>query len=1174
MKIQRLKVENFGILGERGWDFAPGFQLIYGHNEAGKSTLLELIRQWLFGFDRQNAYQFESHAGKMAAEGTIETRDGRGIEFRRVKKDKDPVHGRFVSDHRPIDKESLVQILGNAHRDLYQNVFGFSLTELTAGESSLRDGRIQDALFGAGFGNLARFQQLRHQLESDHANLFTKGGRKRKTVNRLLGEITELSKKVDSAAVTPRDFQRLQEESAQAKQRLDEHRERYNELEAQRSRLQRLLNAWAPWNERRALRQQIDDLNLGAQLPVDLDHQFRQVREKLAASRDELSEIQQEFSENATELSGLKLQPDWLRFAPRVELLVQEVKHIEAVRMELPRIKHQAEESSAAVRLALHELNPQWDVASLGRFQTSLDQRMNADTMAESQRQLVEQRAQIDQQIDSLTTQIRAHTEKVNQLRVDERRDRWRAVCLRIADFRNHLENAGGLSDQLAECDQRLAKLRQNLEAGVGKSLRAPTELPVPMEQTIVEYRERFAEMDQARRREREHLERARTVVENKRHELSRLDDQCLVPDRQQLLGQRARRNEGWQIIRRKYIHQKNVDSEVDRWLSEPNLSLPDSFEQELRVADEMADLRQTHAETVANLERLAREIETADREHRRAKQDYEGQEQAREALQVEWQAHWANCHVQPRSPQAMLDWSHIHADLVEQESQRTLLTQKMQIVQDKLGDFEDELDEVFPGAGESIELRLENIQAELDASTQNANERDWLTGQISDHKARLDDLNSQREEIATARLGWQREWSDLLDRCGFPSEWDTKIVASVVDGLLDAHKRQQSVDEASNTTARLASELADFEQRVAALSDELAFDAADVTPEQAVLELNRQVDAAQKAHQRHESLMQSNRRLEIRQQRVDKQLSDATSKLGQFLQLAGVSSEADFFTVAEQAEKRRQWSAEIDGLTKQIGIARGPVDVSLFERELADGDADRWQEELDQITGRLNDEKLAYDDCVSQHALAQGRLGELDGTSAAAAYQAELESARAKLSEAVNQWAPLKLASHLLAKAIDDFARQHQPALLESVQRLLARFTANRYRHVERILDEQGSLRISHDGDQWLSPSQLSRGTREQLYVAIRLAYIEHYCERSEPLPIVMDDILVNFDDQRCEETLRVLGQLSEDLQVIFLTCHQTMVERVTRIFPDTKTIDLTDSADLQSFDAARASA
>jgi len=71
-----------------------------------------------------------------------------------------------------------------------------------------------------------------------------------------------------------------------------------------------------------------------------------------------------------------------------------------------------------------------------------------------------------------------------------------------------------------------------------------------------------------------------------------------------------------------------------------------------------------------------------------------------------------------------------------------------------------------------------------------------------------------------------------------------------------------------------------------------------------------------------------------------------------------------------------------------------------------------------------------------------------------------------------------------------------------------------------------------------------LSAGTRDQLYLALRLAGIEQHLKHNQPLPLVIDDLLINFDDERSAATMKYLGELAKKTQVLFFTHHNRMVE------------------------------
>jgi len=71
-----------------------------------------------------------------------------------------------------------------------------------------------------------------------------------------------------------------------------------------------------------------------------------------------------------------------------------------------------------------------------------------------------------------------------------------------------------------------------------------------------------------------------------------------------------------------------------------------------------------------------------------------------------------------------------------------------------------------------------------------------------------------------------------------------------------------------------------------------------------------------------------------------------------------------------------------------------------------------------------------------------------------------------------------------------------------------------------------------------------MSDGTRDQLYLALRVATLERYADHGNPMPVVLDDILVHFDDDRARAALELIGELSERMQVLFFTHHARLVE------------------------------
>jgi uncharacterized protein YhaN len=96
--------------------------------------------------------------------------------------------------------------------------------------------------------------------------------------------------------------------------------------------------------------------------------------------------------------------------------------------------------------------------------------------------------------------------------------------------------------------------------------------------------------------------------------------------------------------------------------------------------------------------------------------------------------------------------------------------------------------------------------------------------------------------------------------------------------------------------------------------------------------------------------------------------------------------------------------------------------------------------------------------------------------------------------------------------------------------------------------------LRCVRPGGEALGTEGLSTGSRDQLYLALRLASLERYLESHEAMPLICDDILIHFDDDRARACLEVLAELSEKTQILFFTHHERLLELAAEVIPESK--------------------
>ena len=162
------------------------------------------------------------------------------------------------------------------------------------------------------------------------------------------------------------------------------------------------------------------------------------------------------------------------------------------------------------------------------------------------------------------------------------------------------------------------------------------------------------------------------------------------------------------------------------------------------------------------------------------------------------------------------------------------------------------------------------------------------------------------------------------------------------------------------------------------------------------------------------------------------------------------------------------------------------------------------------------------------------------------------------KLKKKSQEWSILILARTIMRKAIEKYEKERQPGVIKEAQSVFSKMTIGRYPRIYAPLDE-AKIYVEDEEGRRKDIQKLSRGTAEQLYLSLRFGFIREFSKRSESLPIVFDDILVNFDPERFQAACEAIQGLAKTNQILYFTCHPETVDLLTRIVPDSKIIDIT---------------
>lgn len=282
-------------------------------------------------------------------------------------------------------------------------------------------------------------------------------------------------------------------------------------------------------------------------------------------------------------------------------------------------------------------------------------------------------------------------------------------------------------------------------------------------------------------------------------------------------------------------------------------------------------------------------------------------------------------------------------------------------------------------------------------------------------------------------------------------------------------------------------------------------------------------------------------------------ELPTIAARLGQSLDAAKAS-----------ARSRDELDTEIEGLSGLVAEserrakAAGDTLAALAERVGFPGaDASGLATEAAGAATAAAEATSGFDRIAGEHTALSTRLDNEGRDDAMATLRLELSGLLSRRDAALERYAVLAVAERLMARTQAYHERERQPEVISRASELFEMITEGRYVRVNAPSD--GSEFVVFDVDSRQRPSsELSTGTAQQLYLAIRIALIETLDAVGPGLPVLMDDVLVNFDPQRKRGAAEAISHLATHRQVVLFTCHPETAELMDRVAPDHVRISL----------------
>ena len=259
-------------------------------------------------------------------------------------------------------------------------------------------------------------------------------------------------------------------------------------------------------------------------------------------------------------------------------------------------------------------------------------------------------------------------------------------------------------------------------------------------------------------------------------------------------------------------------------------------------------------------------------------------------------------------------------------------------------------------------------------------------------------------------------------------------------------------------------------------------------------------------------------------------------------LRTAGGLTDDDIARVAARRSTLDQLEQVRSELVRESGdLDRLREGLRQAEERMDSGGAD-LPEQLMRETVALEELDRTIESVRADVATLQERAAHLSTGETVDVIDGQIEQIREELVDIERERDRLFLLSRIVERAEARFREANHPDLLRRAEAHLATITDGRY---QRILTGRGEdpheihLQSPHLPHPMPVAPPLSTGTREQVYLAFRIAIVDHLDAGREPLPLLLDEVLVNWDEQRAGRALELLRALSLERQIFLFTCH-----------------------------------
>ena len=1151
MKIRELNLAAFGPFTERVLTFDEvGLHIVYGPNEAGKSSALRGLKALLYGINERTLDNFLHANDKLRIHGYLRSTDGNEIRFFRRKGRKNTL---LTTDGEALDEQALTPFLQGVTPELFETLFGIDHQALVEGGKEILEqkGEVGQALFSAALGSHALHAVL-GELDDTAKNLFLPAGSK-PLINSAIRSHRELRAEIRKCSLSSREWDEYRRALVRTTKELERIQSELVDNRTEVNRLQRIQRVLPKIAKHRELIQELELLGDVVVLADDFSGRRQEVTTALQTAKTIIGKATPRLDGLQDQLDGLSTNQELLEQAEKIEDLHARLGGNRKALQDRPKLVAEGQQLVTEAESILKEIRPDLELKDIEQLRSVLARRQLIAELGSKNAVLITRVEQAEgslRETEKRLKNARKERDDIPELGSTDALHRATNAARKQGDLDASILSTGSQVESLqAECTRDLSRLTHwngELEDVSGLSL--------PNRESIHRFESSYEELGKRFQWLHERQEKTSDSLQDTLQRLDEIERIGAVPTETDLANARAERDQVWQLLRRQWVEGEDVSAEAEAGTNQSEGSLPDVFENRIGDADDVSDRLRREADRVHALANLKAKQKGAKREAGRIVKQLEEATADKHQHDADWQELWMSCQIVPLTPREMRSWLDNFEKLRIQVAQLNVLHQNMKGLEQTRRTHIQRLNEQLAELGRegSVSEELETLLLECETLARQFDESkhkcDALSKEVKDREADVEVLREEHGVAAEALETWKIQWGEFMQSFGLRIESSPSEADDFVESVRTLLAKQGEAGKLRLRTKSIDKDAESFRGEVENLVGAIAPELSDMSADDAVMRLN--------------SLLADNRSRQTKRQQIEEQIDQVKEEIldskasihtmKERLDALCKEAKCEDHNQLEEAERRSvdflRIRSAIDLLEQEILETGEGATIAALEAEAEVVDPDSLPGQIKELSNKINDE---LEPKRTKLAETKGReekeLELMDGSDHAAELADQAQATLASIRSDAERYIHVKLAGKILRDQIERYRQENQGPLVKRASEHFSALTLGSFDGLMTDFNERDEPVLAgiRPGGERVYVEGMSSGTRDQLYLALRLASLEKYMEASEPMPFIVDDILVDFDDARSHAALNALAELAGKTQIILFTHHSQVVEQ-----------------------------